>query len=146
MIPDNVHVSVFTRDGRLKAERSVHNVFTNTGRRKLVELLHTGGTINNYLYAILVGSGVTPPDEDDTELDNYLGFAGVSVSYPDGGHTARASAVFSPGTLAGTISEIGQSGGLAEDLWCRAIIDPPVPVTVDDYLVATYELSYPMSS
>ncbi len=122
------------------------NLILNNGLNML------GGTIS--LQYCSVGSGNTPPTEVETQLvakivttstyQNYLkGKAATTPFYT----WSKRTFVFSTGTAAGNVSEVGVGGGnTGLDLFSRALIkDPngdPLTITIlsDEILYVTYEL------
>ena len=128
------------RDGEITQETPwFNNLITDNG----LDLIATGYSVNCH-----VGSGTTPPEYTDTQLENYVASLGASFSHWSSGaglsetpqyrsHFRRYRAGI--GAISGQVSEVG-IGPSSTNLVSRALL--PVVLVLDgelDRLYVTWE-------
>lgn len=138
-----ITLRLFGPDGRLKQEQVRHNVFTNYGRSKIVDLLQGGVAITAPDY-IAIGTGTNAAAATDTALQTEVARAQGTLTQPDA-YTDKCVYTFGAGVGTGSITEVGRIDAASSGNLFGRSVDTAIPKGALDTLEITYNFTYAAS-
>lgn len=138
-VTDNVKVQLFDKNGKLKEERSIHNLVVNTGLAHIADQL-SASPGDSAMSHMAIGTGTTAAAAGDTALETELDRNALD-SATDSGAVVTYQATWAAGDGTGAITEAGilnnSSGGT---LLARAVF-AVINKGASDSLVITWTLT-----
>ena len=135
-------LKLFGPDGRLKDERRVQNIITNTGRQAIIDRLQGNSpAVCDY---IAIGTNSTAAAAADTTLGAEVARAQGTLSQPDA-YTDRCVYTFAAGTGTGTITEAGRLNAASNGTLMGRQVFTGIVKTASDSLQITYDFTYAAS-
>lgn len=135
-----VDIELFSSDGTVKQKTTIKNLTTVAGKNLFVrKILGDAETISS----IAIGSGTTPANEADLDLEELLANEEIRFQFIDTIDTnILVNATTFPENIGtGTINEVGLfSSSLPQKLLCRAIVDTPFEKAPTDYLNVSWKI------
>jgi len=135
-------IQLFGSDGKLKDERRVENIITNTGRQAIIDRLQ--GNTPAVCDYIAIGTGATAAAAADTTLQTEVARAQGTLSQPDA-YTDRCVQTFAAGTGTGTITEAGRLNAASVGTLMGRQVFTGIVKTSSDSLQITYDFTYAAS-
>lgn len=111
----HINFKLFDAQGNLKEERDIKNVVVTVGKSYLATWLAAASQADFFMKYVGLGTGTTPANSADTDLETPLPTRATAIISAPGGAVWQSVSTFAAGVNTGAITEAGifsaSSGG-----------------------------------